>query len=165
MQWYLIDKLTKNISIRLKGGTEIIANRALSPPVEFLHIRKTGSTGDGFKWLKRLTTRLLITTLPLCLSHSKTSGRKTKRINLERYQAKRVFKRTETEKFRQTRREAAFLLIFERQRLDGFEYEPRHRRIIEGGEIIIALDLFPKLDHGAPQKASDIACGGEQQET
>ena len=48
-----IDKFTKNFNIRLKNGTEIaakscvIATGGISYP-------ETGSTGDGFKWLKKL---------------------------------------------------------------------------------------------------------------
>ena len=48
-----IDKLTKNISIRLKGGTEIIAKSCIVA-TGGISYPETGSTGDGFKWLKRL---------------------------------------------------------------------------------------------------------------
>ena len=70
-----IDTDTRDISIRLKDKTEIMAKSCIVATGEF-RIRKPVQPATDSSGSKNWGTRLLITTLPLCLSRSKTSGRK-----------------------------------------------------------------------------------------
>ena len=143
-----IDKLTKNISIRLKGGTEIIAKSCIVA-TGGISYPETGSTGDGFKWLKRLGHKIIdndFALVPIALKDEwakKLSGLTLKDIRLTVFlngQKQKKFGKQEGK------------LLFTHFGVSGptvLNMSQDIGELLEGGEIIIALDLFPKLDHGA----------------
>ena len=160
-----IDNLTKNISVRLKdlptgqaggeaGGTEItaksciVATGGVSRP-------ETGSTGDGFKWLKKLGHKIInndFALVPIALEDEwakKLSGLTLENIKLT------VFKNgykylAQKGKLLFTHFGISGPTVLNMSRDIGelikYSEDPEYSK---GSEDIIALDLFPKLDHGA----------------
>ena len=74
---------TKDICVRLKTEQREWQNRALSP----LGISRpeTGSTGDGFKWLKKLGHKIIDNDFALCAHRAKDEWAKTKRVDVGKY--------------------------------------------------------------------------------
>ena len=143
-----IDNLTKNINIRLKDKTEItvkyciIATGGISYP-------ETGSTGDGFAWLKKFGHTIIdndFALVPIELKDEwakKLSGLTLNNIRLSVFlngQKQKNFGKQEGK------------LLFTRFGISGptvLNMSKDIGELLQGGEIVIGLDLFPKLDHGA----------------
>lgn len=143
-----IDVNTKNFSIQLKDGTEImakscvVATGGISRP-------ETGSTGDGFKWLKKLGHKIIdndFALVPIALKDEwakKLSGLTLNDVKLTVFlngQKQKKFGKQEGK------------LLFTHFGVSGpaiLNISKDIGELLEEGEIIIGLDLFSSLDHGA----------------
>ena len=156
-----IDNLTKNINIRLKDKKEItaksciVATGGVSRP-------ETGSTGDGFKWLKKLGHKIInndFALVPIALKDEwakKLSGLTLENIKLT------VFKNgykylAQKGKLLFTHFGISGPTVLNMSRDIGelikYSEDPEYSK---GSEDIIALDLFPQLDHGALKQKLQI---------
>ena len=156
-----IDNLTKNINIRLKDKKEItaksciVATGGVSRP-------ETGSTGDGFKWLKKLGHKIInndFALVPIALEDEwakKLSGLTLENIKLT------VFKNgykylAQKGKLLFTHFGISGPTVLNMSRDIGelikYSEDPEYSK---GSEDIIALDLFPQLDHGALKQKLQI---------
>lgn len=150
-----IDKLTKDIHIRLEelpageaGGTEImakscvVATGGISRP-------ETGSTGDGFKWLKKLGHKIInndFALVPIALKDE--WAKKLSGLTLEDIKLTVFLNGQKQKKFGKQKGK----LLFTHFGVSGptvLNMSKDIGELLEEGEIIIGLDLFPKLDHGA----------------
>jgi len=140
-----LDASTKQVSIRLKDKTEIraqsciVATGGASRP-------ETGSTGEGFAWLKKIGHTIIDTSgalVPIALSDAwakKISGVTLKDIKLTMFQNGRKQGVGEGK------------LLFTHFGISGptvLNMSKEIGELIQYGEVVIALDLFPKLDSGA----------------
>ncbi|MFA5841910.1 MAG: aminoacetone oxidase family FAD-binding enzyme, partial [Candidatus Paceibacterota bacterium] len=140
-----VDEISGRIIIKLKGGEEIIAKSCIlatggtSRP-------ETGSTGEGFKWLKKLghtVTEDKVALVPVALKDDwvkKISGVTLKNIKLTTFQngAKQEV--------------AKGKLLFTHFGISGptvLNMSKEIGELIKYGEVVIELDLFPGLDHAA----------------
>lgn len=140
-----IDALTKNVHVRLADKSEIIAKSCIvaaggaSRP-------ETGSTGDGFKWLKKLGHTIIendFALVPIALKDEwvkKLGGVTLKDIKLTTFQNG------------QKQDLAKGKLLFTHFGVSGptvLNMSKEIGELLKYGEVIIMLDLFPKLDAGA----------------
>ena len=144
----LVDKYDKSVIIKLKDKREIIAKSCIlatggtSRP-------ETGSTGEGFKWLKKLGHKIIednVALVPVALKDAwakKLSGLTLRDIKLTTFQNG---EKQEADKGK---------LLFTHFGISGptvLNMSKGIGELIKYGEVIIELDLFPKLDHGALKK-------------
>lgn len=144
----LIDNLAKNIHIQLKDKTEIIAKSCIVATGGISH-PETGSTGDGFNWLKKLGHKIIdngFALAPIALKDEwakKLSGLTLKDVKLTVFlngQKQKKFGKQEGK------------LLFTHFGVSGptvLNMSKDIGELLEEGEIIIGLDLFPNMDHGA----------------
>lgn len=143
-----IDKVSGHIIIKLKGGQEIIAKSCVlatggtSRP-------ETGSTGEGFKWLKKLGHKIIedgVALVPVALKDTwtkKMSGVALKDVKLTTFQNK------------QKQAVGKGKLLFTHFGISGptvLNMSKEIGELLKYGEVVIELDLFPKLDHGELKK-------------
>ena len=142
---FVTDTETKKIlSVKLKNGEEIVAKRFIlatggkSRP-------ETGSTGDGFKWLKKLghtVTEPVASLVPITLSDKwiKTlSGVTLPEVKLTLLQNG---KKQDTQKGK---------ILFTHVGVSGptiLNMSSDIAELLKYGEVIISLDLFPAEDYG-----------------
>ena len=156
-----VDAAKKHINIRLKdlpggrqaGKIEIIAKSCIvatggtSRP-------ETGSTGEGFTWLKKIGHTIInnnVALVPIALKDAwakKLGGVTVKDIKLTSFQNKQ---KQEVQKGK---------LLFTHFGISGpavLNMSKEIGELMQYGEVVIALDLFPKLDYGAlKQKLQEI---------
>lgn len=143
-----IDKVSGHIIIKLKGGQEITAKSCVlatggtSRP-------ETGSTGEGFKWLKKLGHKIIeddVALVPVALKDvwaKKLSGVTLKDIKLTTFQNK------------QKQQVAKGKLLFTHFGISGptvLNMSKEIGELLKYGEVVVELDLFPGLDHGELKK-------------
>lgn len=142
------DKKTKNILIKLKKGKEIIARSCVLATGGTSH-PETGSTGEGFVWLKRLGHKIAendVALVPLKLKDfwtKKLSGVTLSEIKLT------VFQNGEKRGVQKGK------ILFTHLGISGPTVLNMSREVgeyLQYGEVRIDLDLFPKLDHGELKK-------------
>jgi len=143
-----IDNLTKDIHIRLKDKTEITAKSCIIA-TGGISYPKTGSTGDGFAWLKKFGHTIIdndFALVPIEIKDEwakKLSGLTLNDIRLSVFlngQKQKNFGKQEGK------------LLFTHFGVSGptvLNMSKDIGELLQGGEIVIGLDLFPKLDHGA----------------
>ena len=143
-----IDNLTKDIHIRLKDKTEITAKSCIIA-TGGISYPETGSTGDGFAWLKKFGHTIIdndFALVPIELKDDwakKLSGLTLNDIRLSVFlngQKQKNFGKQEGK------------LLFTHFGVSGptvLNMSKDIGELLQGGEIVIGLDLFPKLDHGA----------------
>src|SRR3989338_9046067 len=143
-----IDNLTKNIHIRLKDKTEITAKSCIVA-TGGISYPETGSTGDGFAWLKKFGHTIIdndFALVPIELKDEwakKLSGLTFNNIRLSVFlngQKQKNFGKQEGK------------LLFTHFGVSGptvLNMSKDIGELLQGGEIVIGLDLFPKLEHGA----------------
>lgn len=142
------DKKTKNILIKLKKGKEIIAKSCVLATGGTSH-PETGSTGEGFMWLKKLGHKIMendVALVPLKLKDfwtKKLSGVTLSEIKLT------VFQNGEKRGVQKGK------LLFTHLGISGPTVLNMSREVgeyLQYGEVRIDLDLFPKLDHSELKK-------------
>lgn len=142
------DKKTKNIFIKLKKGKEIIARNCVLATGGASH-PETGSTGEGFMWLKKLGHKIIendVALVPLKLKDfwtKKLSGVTLSEIKLT------VFQNGEKRGVQKGK------LLFTHLGISGPTVLNMSREVgeyLQYGEVRIDLDLFPKLDHSELKK-------------
>ncbi|MFA6077549.1 MAG: aminoacetone oxidase family FAD-binding enzyme [Candidatus Paceibacterota bacterium] len=142
------DKKTKNIFIKLKKGKEIIAKSCVLATGGTSH-PETGSTGEGFMWLKKLGHKIVendVALVPLKLKDfwtKKLSGVTLSEIKLT------VFQNGEKRGVQKGK------LLFTHLGISGPTVLNMSREVgeyLQYGEVRIDLDLFPKLDHSELKK-------------
>lgn len=146
-----VDEITKNILIRLKDKTEITAKSCIVA-TGGVSYPETGSTGDGFAWLKKLGHKIVdnyFALVPIALKDEwakKLSGLTLKDIRLS------VFLNGQKQK-NFGKREGK--LLFTHFGVSGptiLNMSKEIGELLPAGDVIIGLDLFPKLDHGELKK-------------
>ncbi len=143
-----VDPATKNIIIRTKDKQEIIAKSCVlatggtSRP-------ETGSTGEGFKWLKKLGHKIVendFALVPVALTDTwakKLGGVTLKDIKLTIFQN------------RQKQVSVNGKLLFTHFGISGptvLNMSKEIGELLKYGEVVIEIDLFPKTDLGALRK-------------
>ncbi len=140
-----LDITTKHIRIQLKDKTEIkaqsciVATGGTSRP-------ETGSTGEGFRWLKKIGHTIIdnnFALVPIALKDAwakKIGGVTLTDIKLT------TFQNGEKQEVHKGK------LLFTHFGISGptvLNMSKGIGELVQYGEVMIALDLFPKLDHGA----------------
>ncbi len=148
VDWLSIDKVSNSVIIKLKDKSEITAKSCIlatggtSRP-------ETGSTGEGFKWLKKLGHKIIednVALVPVALKDiwvKKLSGVALKDIKLTTFQNGQ---KQDAQKGK---------LLFTHLGISGPTVLNMSREIgelLKYGEVVVKLDLFPGLDHGALKK-------------
>ena len=140
-----IDPHTKNIVIKTKDKKEIIA-RACVVATGGTSRPETGSTGEGFRWLKKLGHTIIendFALVPITLSDAwakKLGGVTLKDIKLTTFQNGEM------------QASAKGKLLFTHVGISGPTVLNMSKEIgdlLKYGEVVIELDLFPKMDFGA----------------
>lgn len=138
-----LDKKTKDFCIKLKDGQEIIAKKCILATGGTSH-PETGSTGEGFSWLKKLghkTSGSNVALVPVRLKDFWTkelSGITLSDIKLT------VFQNNEKRGVEKGK------LLFTHFGISGPTVLNMSKDIgeyVQYGEVRIDIDLFPKLDH------------------
>lgn len=143
-----IDKITNNICIKLKNNKVIIAKSCVLATGGLSH-SETGSTGEGFAWLKKLGHRIIdnnVALVPIKLKNSWT--KKLSGITLTDIKFT-VFQNSEKHEVRKGK------LLFTHFGISGPTILNMSKEIgeyVQYGEVMINLDLFPALDHGSLKK-------------
>lgn len=138
-----IDKKTKNFCIKLKNGEELVAKKCILATGGTSH-PETGSTGEGFVWLKKLGHKVAsndVALVPIKLKDfwtKKLSGITLSDIKLT------VFQNGEKRGVEKGK------LLFTHFGISGPTVLNMSKEIgeyVQYGEVRIDVDLFPKLDH------------------
>ncbi len=141
----VVDQTTKHIVIQLKDKTIITAKSCIVATGGTSH-PETGSTGDGFKWLKQLGHTIInndFALVPIALENSwvkKLSGLTLSDIKLTTYLDK-VKQESYKGKILFTHFGLSGPMVLNMSKAVG--------ELFQYGEVTLTLDLFPKLDHGA----------------
>ena len=140
-----VEKATGQVHLRLSGGSIVLA-KACVVATGGSSRPETGSTGEGFKWLKKLGHTIIendFALVPLALKDAwvkKLGGVTLPDIKLVTFQNGQ-------------RQEAAKgKLLFTHFGISGptvLNMSKEVGELLKYGEVVIMLDLFPKLDHGA----------------
>ncbi len=135
----------ETFEIRLRGGEKILA-KAVVVATGGLSRPETGSTGDGFTWLKKLGHKIIendFALVPIALKDvwpKKLGGSVLKDSKLVLFQNGQ----------RQTAHTGA--VLFTHFGISGptvLKMSKEVGELLKYGEVTIEMDLFPKLDHGA----------------
>ena len=141
------DKNTKEFHIKLKDETSItakycvIATGGVSYP-------ETGSTGDGFVWLRKLGHKIIdndLALVPIALKDNwvkKLSGVVLNDIRLSVFLNEKKEKRLGNNNGK---------LLFTHFGISGptvLNMSKEVGEMLPAGDVVISLDLFPKIDHG-----------------
>jgi hypothetical protein len=147
------DKKENNVIIRLKKGETLIAKSCIIATGGTSH-PVTGSTGDGFLWLKKMGHKIVkndSALVPLAIKNNwvkELSGVSLTDIKLTALL-------DEKKQFTQKGK-----ILFTHFGVSGPTILNMSRKIgdlLHHGSVVIALDLFPDLDHGAlKQKLQNI---------
>ncbi len=143
-----VDARKKHFNIQIKNSEEIKAKSCVIA-TGGAALPATGSTGDGFRWLKKLGHAIAENNLalaPIALKDSwvkKLSGITVEDVKLTIFQNKRKYR---VERGR---------MLFAHFGITGpmaLNISKEVGELIKHKEVILALDLFPALDHGALKK-------------
>lgn len=138
----------KHFSIRVKDGKEIKAKSCVIA-TGGMAFPATGSTGDGFQWLKKLGHTIVeknLALVPIALKDAwakKLSGIILEDVKLAIFQNGRKYGAERGK------------MLFAHFGITGpmvLDMSGKIGELIKQGEVIFALDLFPSLDHGALNK-------------
>ncbi|HEX9917238.1 MAG TPA: aminoacetone oxidase family FAD-binding enzyme [candidate division Zixibacteria bacterium] len=136
---------TQHIRIRLKDKTELLAQSCVVASGGTAR-PATGSTGDGFAWLKKIGHTIIqddVALVPVALKDAwakKLSGVTLIDIKLTTFQNKEKQEVGKGE------------LLFTHFGISGptvLDMSKEIGELLKYGEVTIMLDIFPKLDHGA----------------
>lgn len=143
-----VDPKTRNIIISVKKGKIIIAKSCIiatggtSRP-------DTGSTGDGFRWLKKLGIKIAendFALVPIALSDKwikKISGTVVESIKITSYQNG------------QNQNKSFGKILFTHFGISGptvLNMSSEIGELLKHGEVLLEIDLFPKIDLGELRK-------------
>lgn len=146
-----LDKITKEFRIRLKNGSNItakscvIATGGISYP-------ETGSTGDGFAWLRKFGHKIIdneFALVPIALKDGwakKMSGTVLSDIRLS------VFLNGKKEKKSGNHNGKLLFTHFGVSGPTILNMSKEVGELLPAGDVFISLDLFPKIDHGELKK-------------
>lgn len=145
------DKNAKNVRILLKDGTEIMAKSCIIA-TGGISYPETGSTGDGFAWLGKMGHKIIdndFALVPIALKDEwakKLSGLTLNDIRLSVFlngQKQKKFGKQEGK------------ILFTHFGVSGptiLNMSKDVGELLPAGDVVIGLDLFPKLDHGSLKK-------------
>lgn len=144
-----VDATTTYVRIRLKDKTEIVAKSCIVATGGTSH-PETGSTGEGYQWLKKLGHTIIendFALVPVALKDTwakKLGGVTVKDIKLTTYQ--------------NDQKQEVYMgkLLFTHFGISGptvLNMSKDVGELLQYGDVVIRLDLFPKLDHAALRNA------------
>lgn len=143
-----INEKTKLFHIKMKDESEIIAKSCIIATGGVSH-KETGSTGDGFLWLKKLGHKIVdnnMALVPVVLKDTwvkKLSGVTLDDIKLTTFQNG---KKQKTQKGK---------LLFTHFGVSGptiLNMSKGIGELLQYGDVVVMLDLFPGVDHGELKK-------------
>ena len=152
-----VDPDTKHVVIKTKDKKESVAKACVVATGGISH-PETGSTGEGFRWLKKLGHTIVendFALVPVTLSNAwakKLGGITLKDIKLTVFQ--------------NGRKQASMIgkLLFTHLGISGptvLNMSKEIGELLKYGEVVIELDLFPKTDLGALRKQLKELLTGE----
>ena len=149
----LIDKGTKDLNIYLKNKTALTAKSCIIATGGTSH-PETGSTGEGFLWLKKLGHKIIRSEASLVPVELKDAwAKKLGGVTLDNIKLT-VFQNKEKQDAKIGK------LLFTHFGISGptvLNMSKNIGELAQYGEVVIILDLFPKLDSGAMrQKLQDL---------
>ncbi|MEK7069883.1 MAG: aminoacetone oxidase family FAD-binding enzyme, partial [Patescibacteria group bacterium] len=145
------DEKTKEFHIRLKDETEIIAKSCVIATGGTSH-PETGSTGDGFVWLKNFGHKIIdndFALVPIALKDAwakKLSGVVLSEIRLS------IFLNGKKEKKSGNRKGKLLFTHFGISGPTVLNMSKEVGELLPAGDVVIGLDLFPNIDHGELKK-------------
>lgn len=140
-----VDRGKKHIRIRMKDRLEIVAKSCIVA-TGGISRPETGSTGDGFIWLKKIGHTIIdndFALVPIALKDAwvkKLGGVMLKNIKLTAFQNG------------QKREVHKGKLLFTHFGVSGptvLNMSKEIGELMQYGEVVIELDIFPEFDHGA----------------
>ena len=143
-----VDESTENIKIGIKGAEDIIAKNCVLA-TGGISRPETGSTGEGFKWLKKLGHTIIendFALVPVALSDAwakKLGGVTLENIKITTFQNSN----------KQSVGKGS--LLFTHFGITGptiLNMSKEIGELLKYGKVTIELDLFPKTDNGALKK-------------
>jgi hypothetical protein len=143
-----VDEDTKMFHVKLKDGEEVVAKSCVIA-TGGISRPETGSTGDGFSWLKKMGHKIIdndLALVPVALSDTwikKISGVALDDIKLT------TFQNEEKQKSQKGK------ILFTHFGISGptiLNMSKEIGELLQSGEVVIMLDLFPKIDHGELKK-------------
>ena len=143
-----VDESTENIKIGIKGAEDIIAKNCVLA-TGGISRPETGSTGEGFKWLKKLGHTIIendFALVPVALSDAwakKLGGVTLENIKITTFQNSN----------KQSVGKGS--LLFTHFGITGptiLNMSKEIGELLKYGKVLIELDLFPKTDNGALKK-------------
>ena len=152
-----VDVKTKHIRVRSDDATEIVG-RACVVATGGVSRPETGSTGDGFVWLKTLGHTIADTSsslVPVALKDAwakKLSGVTLTDIKLT------VFQNGKKQSMKKGK------LLFTHFGVSGptvFNMSKVIGELLEQGDVMLALDLFPRIEHDVLKKKLQVLLIGE----
>lgn len=152
-----VDAKTKNIHVRLSDKTEVVARVCVIATGGVSH-PETGSTGEGFGWMKKLGHAVIDNTyalVPVALKDAwvkKLGGVTLTDIKLT------VFQDGKKQGMKKGK------LLFTHFGISGptvLNMSTMIGGLLEHGDVVIMLDLFPKLEHDALKKRLQALLIGE----
>ena len=138
-----VSSISKDLEIKLKGGETILA-KSVVVATGGLSRPETGSTGEGFKWLKSIGHTIIdndFALVPIALKDTwskKLGGVTLKDIKLTLFQNDQ----------KQAIHKGS--LLFTHFGLSGptvLKMSKEIGELLKYGDVVIMLDMFPKLDH------------------
>ena len=145
------DKITKEFHIQLKNGAEITAKHCVIA-TGGVSYPETGSTGDGFAWLKNLGHRIIandFALVPIAIKDDwvkELSGVVLNDIRLS------VFLNGKKEKKVGNKNGKLLFTHFGVSGPTVLNMSKEVGELLPAGDVVIGLDLFPKIDHGELKK-------------
>ncbi|MFY9457838.1 MAG: aminoacetone oxidase family FAD-binding enzyme [Candidatus Spechtbacterales bacterium] len=140
-----VDPAKKHIHIRIKDRVEIVAKSCVVA-TGGISRPETGSTGEGFKWLKKVGHTIIdndFALVPIALKDAwakKLGGVTLKNIKLTAFQNGQ---KREVQKGK---------LLFTHFGVSGptvLNMSKEIGELMQYGEVVMELDIFPEFDHGA----------------
>jgi len=144
----VVDQETKLFHIKMKDESEIVAKSCIVATGGVSH-KETGSTGDGFRWLKNLGHNIIdnnMALVPVALSDAwvkKLSGVKLENIKLTTFQNGKKQKSQEGK------------VLFTHFGITGptiLNMSKGIGELLQYGDVALMLDLFPGTDHAEVKK-------------
>ncbi len=143
-----VDSGTGNMVIKIRGGDDVIAKKCVLA-VGGTSRPETGSTGEGFRWLKKLGHTIIendFALVPIALTDAwakKLGGVTLKDIKLTAFQNK------------EKQISVKGKILFTHFGISGptvLNISKEVGELLKYGKVVIELDLFPKIDLGALRK-------------
>jgi len=143
-----VDQGAKLFHITLKDGSEIVAKACIVATGGVSH-KETGSTGDGFRWLKKLGHNIIdnnMALVPVALRDGwvkKLSGVTLDEVKLTIFQNGKKHKSQKGK------------ILFTHFGVSGptiLNMSKGIGELLQYGEVVVMLDLFPGIDHAEVKK-------------